>query len=74
MGVPGQNALAGPMGKDKAISLFETKLKDKTMKGEYTKIEISYDNEEEEKTALVKKPSKQLKISGKVDIISFNYY
>ena len=47
VGVPGQNALAGPMGKDKATDMFEKKLHDKTSKGEYTKIEISYDDEEE---------------------------
>lgn len=69
VGVPGQNALAGPMGKDKAIDLFEKKLHDKTCKGEYTKIEIAYDDEEETKTAVVpKSSSKTLKISGKVTL------
>jgi len=67
VGVPGQNALAGPMPKDKAIHLYEKKLSDKTCKGEYTKIEISYDEEEKE-AVVVKQTSKQLKISGKVNL------
>lgn len=68
VGVPGQNALAGPMGQDKAISMFEKKLDDKTSKGEYTKIEISYDDEEEKTAVVVKKPSKTIKISAKVNL------
>lgn len=69
VGVPGQNALAGPIGKEKAIDLFEKKLHDKTCKGEYTKIEIAYDEEEESKPVVIeKKSSKKLKISGKVSL------
>ena len=68
VGVPGQNALAGPMGKDKATDMFEKKLHDKTSKGEYTKIEISYDDEEEKTAVVVAKPKKGLKVSVSVNL------
>ena len=66
VGVPGQNALMGPLSKDQAVTLFDKKLYDKTSKGEYTKIDINYD--EDEKEAVVKAPTKKLKISGNVKL------
>lgn len=49
VGVPGQNALKGPMPKDAAIRDYSSKHHEKTVKGDYREIEIKYDDEEEEK-------------------------
>jgi len=38
VGVPGANALKGPMGKPKAISDFNSKFNEKTVKGNYKEI------------------------------------
>lgn len=35
VGVEGQSALKGPMGKDNAVRDYNDKLKDKTVKGNY---------------------------------------
>ena len=49
VGVPGQNALKGPMGLAAAIDDFEKKFKQKTMSGEYVALEISYDDDNDNK-------------------------
>ena len=46
VGVPGQNCLKGPFSKDAAIAEYNSKIHDKTKKGNYTEIEIKYDDEE----------------------------
>lgn len=53
VGVPGQNALKGPMPKDACIREYNHKHHEKTVKGDYREIEIKYDDEEkkEEKPA-----------------------
>jgi len=43
VGVPGQNALKGPLPKDAAIREFNSKHHDKTVKGDYIELEIKYD-------------------------------
>ncbi|XP_031472837.1 poly [ADP-ribose] polymerase 2 [Nymphaea colorata] len=45
VGVPGQNALKGPFGKDIAINEYNSKYHDKAVKGDYREIEIKYDDE-----------------------------
>lgn len=61
VGVPGQNALKGPMPKDVAIRDFQSKHNDKTVKGDYREIEIKYDDEEkEEKPKANSKPAKNV--------------
>lgn len=45
VGVPGQNALRGPMPQAKAIQEYINKHHDKTVKGDYREIEIKYDDE-----------------------------
>lgn len=63
VGVPGQNALKGPMPKDAAIREYTSKHHDKTVKGDYREIEIKYDDEKEEKkpAATGGKPKKEVK-------------
>lgn len=53
VGVPGQNALSGPLSKDRILADFDKKFEDKTVKGDYVKIEISYDDDEEKKEEAV---------------------
>ena len=45
VGVPGQNALKGPMPKESAVRDYQTKHHEKTVKGDYKEIEIKYDDE-----------------------------
>jgi poly [ADP-ribose] polymerase len=69
VGVPGQSALKGPMGLPNAIAEFSSKLYDKTRKGNYVKIEINNENEENEETKKeTKKPiGKKIATASKVD-------
>lgn len=46
VGVPGQNALKGPVPKPTVISWFNDKYNDKAVKGNYREIEIKYDDGE----------------------------
>ena len=38
VGVPGQNCMKGPFSKDQAISEYNSKVRDKTVKGDYREI------------------------------------
>jgi poly [ADP-ribose] polymerase len=58
VGVPGQNALFGPLPKERVLQDFEKKFHDKTVKGDYVKIEIAYDDEEDEKKEEAVVPTK----------------
>lgn len=61
VGVPGQQATKGPFSAQAAIHEFNSKLRDKTAKGEYIEIEIKFDADDDDKKKADKKPAKQPK-------------
>ena len=68
VGVPGQTALNGPMPKNNAINAYQSKYRDKAIKGGYKEIEIKYDDEkEQEKPAKGKGKEKKNQTKSKMD-------
>lgn len=69
VGVPGQNCMKGPFSKDQALREYNSKVRDKTVKGDYREIEIKYDDGEEEDKGKEEKKKKgpAKKVDSKLD-------
>ena len=68
VGVPGQNCMKGPFPKEQALKDYNSKVHDKTVKGDYKEIEIKYDDDDKKDEA--PKPEKKAKknnIESKID-------
>lgn len=46
VGVVGQNCLMGPYSSDEAIKQYSRKLKDKSVSGDYTVVEMNYEEDD----------------------------
>jgi len=70
VGVPGQNCLKGPYPKDAALKEYNSKVHDKTVKGDYKLIEIKYDDDDAPAKPVQDKP-KQKKantVASRIDL------